>query len=186
MKKIALVAAILSMVACSNHQSTSQTDADAGAPVCTEASCPLHHQVKDDRVNDTIQEDNWKFVLPGSGWTPVSSPDDTVRVVFFNKDLNMMTFFVKEATQQTFPEYIINTLRTFADVGMTISSTKQITINGLTFVVVAAADHDRTVWTWVNVSKKNGYIFSCAVADIENSDGNFNSCQQIANTIQIQ
>jgi hypothetical protein len=139
-----------------------------------------------DSVMDTIAEDNWQFSLSGQGWKAVKYPDDTIKVVMVNEDLGIMIFLAKEETKQSAPDYIINTLRTFHTAGASVVSAKQITINGTSFIRVDATDDERHIFSWINVQKGFGYVFTCAVQGEADVGLISDRCDVISNTLQIQ
>lgn len=185
MKKLVLATMLsLGFLACGKGQSASQPDASP----CTEASCPMHlPEAGADlgSVMDTIDEDNFQFSLPGPGWKMVKYPDDVVRVMMVNENLNTIVFLAKEATTESAPDYIINAMRTFRIAGATVSSAKQTTINGNSFIQVNATDNDRHIIALISVKKGFGYIFTCAVEE-EADGGMTDRCMDIANTLSIQ
>lgn len=179
MKKIAL-AALLFCLSCSHKVPTPTPQMDATPPVCTGTSCPLP---KVDPT-DLIQEDNWQFAI-GSGWTPKESPDPIIKVVFLNEKLSTMIFFAKDPTKLSLSDYIITVLQTFKSAGITVQSAKSVKINGTLFILVAGHDDDRSIWTWINVQKENGYVFSCVIEDPD-AGSMMDRCSAIANSIQIK
>lgn len=148
--------------------------------ICSPTTCP---------IKDVIQEEDWQFTLTGSGWTPVKPPGNVVKVIFANTQFNTVTFFAKEETSQTPAMYTINALRTFRSAGTMVDATYQTTINGNVFVLVAAHGMTRNFWTWINVHKGAGYVFSCAIDDNDHTLGSatsFDRCREIAETIKFQ
>lgn len=182
MKKLLLLLTLMGVVSCSK---TSTSPSDAG---CSEASCPIHLDAGTTDINDIITEDNWQFTLPGEAWRVVNPPDDTIRAIFLNEDLGAVIFFAKEATTDSYPDYVVGALRSFKSGGMTIASAKQVSVNGKSFLAITANGTNRTIWSWITVYKGFGYAFSCAVEDAPPDAGTsgFDRCNDIANTLDIQ
>jgi hypothetical protein len=186
MSKLLCVLLTISLIAC-----TSKGKAPA---VCTATGCPFtaaHGLTIWDKgeVQDTIQEEDWQFSLSGYGWTPIKAPGDIVKVVFLNSEFNTVVFFAKEPTTQDPAQYTINALRTFHYAGTVVDATYQTTINDNEFVLVSAHNADRNFWTWINVHKGAGYVFSCAVDFYDTPDGGappFSRCNQVAATLKFQ
>jgi hypothetical protein len=191
MKKLVLLAALAlsSLMACSSCVTHNQTGSSPPSVdnqiTCNEAGCPIKLP-EAGSVNDVISEDNWQFTLSGSGWTPVKSPDDTIKVIFTNKDNGTIVFFVKDPTQETSAEYIINALRSFKAADTSILSAKQVIINGTNFVMVTAQGESRKIWTWISVQKGFGYVFTCAVDNRDAGAADVLRCQDIVDTLQIK
>jgi len=188
MKRLLFLSVVLmtGVMACSSCAKKSQTSAQPDVATCTDASCPIKlPEAGTETVNDVIQEDNWQFTLPGSGWVSVKPPDDTIKVIFANQETNTIVFLAKDPTTQTSSEYIINALRSFKAAGTLIQSAQQVSITDTNFIMVTAQGETRKIWTWISVQKGFGYIFTCA-ADNSNADTGAQRCQDIANTLQIR
>jgi hypothetical protein len=171
----------ISLLACT---SKGQAPTSEAQPVCTATSCLFKGEIQ-----DTIHEEDWQFILTGTGWTPIKAPGDIVKVVFLNSEFNTVVFFAKEATTQDPAQYTINALRTFHYAGTVVDATYQTTINDNEFVLVSAHNADRNFWTWINVHKGAGYVFSCAVDFYDTPDGGvppFSRCNQVAATLKFQ
>jgi hypothetical protein len=146
---------------------------------CSPTSCP---------IKDVIQEEDWQFTLTGNGWAPIKAPAGAVKVAFINSDLNMIVFFLKEEAP-TFPQYIVNYSRTLHLANAMLDSSHPVIINDSIFMLLIAHGATRNFWTWINVHKGAGYVFSCAIDDDVETDGgatSFNRCREIAETVKFQ
>lgn len=179
--RLMIVLLALSILACS--QSVKQP-ADAGL-VCSEAGRALPTE----NTADVIQEDNWKFVLSGDNWKSVNKEVPDIKVIFVNEKLTTLIFLGKQATTDSFPDYIINSLRAFKASGVNVISAKSITIQNKPFILVTGMPDDkaRDIWMWVTLDKGFGYIFSCVVEHSPDASPTaFDVCNTIANSIEIK
>jgi hypothetical protein len=166
----------LGVIACSTTKELPET-----SDACSSVSCPFPVA-----PNTLIQQENWQLTLPGVGWSPIKSPDKSIKVIFENMDANdTVVFFNKEETLETPVVYTIRAMRSFAAAH---TSTQQVIIHDKVFVLVTAHGTKYSVWSWINVSQGAGYIFSCRAIDYREDAGltPFQRCNEIAQTVIIQ
>ena len=184
MKKLILATALmLGIVGCSHH--TKSVPPTENNVACNEAGCPIKLP-QAEVIKDTIQEDNWQFVLPGEGWVPLHvDPDTNIKVAFQNAGVHATLFFVKEQTTSAPVQYIISTMRTINAAGLKTSGADQVDVNGRPFIMLTSSNTD-TIWTWITFNKGYAYVLGCGVADSDGGADERQLCQDIVNSLQIQ
>lgn len=183
MKKLILAAALILGVGCSHHSKSAPPAEDNVA--CNEAGCPIKLP-QTEVIKDTIQEENWQFVLPGEGWTPLHlDADSVIKVAFKNTSSNSIVFFAKEQLTSNPVQYIINTMHTINTAGLKTTGADQVSVNGRRFVMLTSAGED-VIWTWITFNKGYAYVFSCGATDSDGGATDRQLCQDVVNTLQIQ
>jgi hypothetical protein len=98
-----------------------------------------------------------------------------------------MTFVVKEATNNTYPEYVVSTIRGFAEADVTIDAIKQVTISGQRFTLAQLNHDDEVVWAWITVKDGSGYGFTCGCEiNVDAGAVQRDLCQAMADTFVIK
>jgi hypothetical protein len=131
-----------------------------------------------------VKQDNWQFSLPGTDWNKdtlcVSS---NCPIIYNNKIYNSKVVLSVEDSTNTYSEYIILSLRDLRGMGATITSSKQVSVNGNQFVLVESSDKVQTYWTWLTLINHKGYDFSCGGPTMDNTQHDL--CFGIANSFKI-
>lgn len=142
----ALVASGILLATCATHDT--KVAPEASKEPC-DSSCPL--PVVQPKVEEqTIAQDNWSFKLAGSDWTAKEPPIEAIKVAMSNDKSEMMVLFVKEDIgDSTYAQYVIGTIRAFAEGGATVNSMKQVKINDRRFVVVQLSKDSEVIWAWI-------------------------------------
>jgi hypothetical protein len=180
MKKLLFLATLLLV----GVASCSQNKAPDPQHNCPNGVCALPEA---GTISDVVSEENWQFALPGDGWVPLQSPEQTVKVAFANASQQSIVFFVKDPTKLPPPDYIISVLRSFKEAGTTIQTAKQVVINNNQFIYVAAKGPSRQIYAWLTVKDGFGYILTCAADDDRDAEVlDQLHCASISNTLQIR
>jgi hypothetical protein len=155
---------------------------------CNDGSCPLPAGLAVPATKLVVQE-NWEFTLPGADWIEREPPAPDIKVAIIGSvpEHAVLVLFIKEEIDRTFTDYVIGTVRSFAEMEFKINSIKQVVINDRKFVLVQATNQDKVIWSWLSVKDKFGYAFSCG-AEINVDAGTLQSnlCNSIAQTVKIQ
>jgi hypothetical protein len=126
--------------------------------------------------------DNAEFTFPDNGWTAIANPPPHSQA-FMNQDRKNMVIAVSEDFPGTYEEYVLMALRGVKSAGATISSAKQVDINGNKFVLVESSRSGITVWMWVTLVSGHGYGLSCGGATSDTTQQPL--CSGIAGTFKI-
>lgn len=171
MRKLLLPILLIGALSCSTTHKTTTP--------CQDAECPLKP------AGQLVQQDNWQFSLPGSGWESLTSPNDKVKSAFVNADRGVTLFFGKEPlTTQSSSDYIIEAMRTLKQAGATVRSAQQVVIGKNDFLLVTADINSCPLWTWIATKQGFGYVFACASIGMD--AGSDLLCHQIADSLKIQ
>lgn len=172
---------IVCLIACNKHMAVPFTK-NCDASVC---SFPL---VSTD-IHTTIHQDNWKFSLIGNGWDTAEFPLFNIKTVNKNEGKNCSISFIKEPTSDTYSQYVIATIRQFADQYNHINEIDQVIVNGNKFVKVQISNDTSMVWSWLSVKNGFGYQFNCGGDVDQDADSNnlaHDLCQEVANSVEIK
>lgn len=152
-----------------------------------DASCPLPNTHPKVEVQ-TVAQENWSFNLPGSGWTNKEPPVEAIKVAMSNDNTETMVLFVKEDIEDaTFAQYVIGTIRAFAEGGATVNSIKQIKLNNRKFIEVQISKQDEVIWVWITTDGSWGYNLTCGgVIDVDAGSAQHDMCQGVADSLQIK
>lgn len=178
-----LIVCLALFVVCSPRDNyspnTSEQNACDGSCPLREAGTPIHSEV--------LSQENWSFTLVGAGWTPKESPTPEIKAALENHDQQCMIFVVKEQTTDSYGQYVISTIRSFAQMGAIIDTVKMVVINGQKFVLTQVDNNMEVVWVWVTVKDGYGYGFTCG-CDINPDAGTAQQtlCHSMANSFQIK
>lgn len=129
-----------------------------------------------------VSQDGWEFTLPSSGWDAMESPP-AHSVALLNKDRKNIIVMVSEPFPGKYEEYVLMALRGVRAAGATITSAKQVEVNGGKFVLIESSKNGMRVWMWVTLIKGQGYGFSCGGA--ASDDSQHDLCFGVADTLKI-
>jgi hypothetical protein len=179
MKKLLFLATLLLV----GVASCSQNKAPDPQHNCPNGVCALPEA---GTISDVVSEENWQFALPGDGWVPLQSPDETIKVAFARNSQQSIVFFVKDPTKLSPPDYIIGILRSFKAADANIKTAKQVNINGASYIFITAQGISRQIEAWVAVKDGVGYVLTCATNGEGDNLATQQQCQAIADTLKIQ
>jgi hypothetical protein len=183
----ALFAAVLTgtlLATCATHDTKVTTEASTES---CDSSCPL--PAGQPKVEEqTISQDDWSFKLPGSDWTAKEPPIEAIKVAMSNDKSEMMVLFVKEEIgDATYAQYVIGTVRAFAEGGATVNSIKQVKINDRKFVLIQLSKEGEVIWAWVTSANGWGYGLTCGgVINVDAGTAQHDLCQSVADSLQIK
>lgn len=180
----ALVASGILLATCATHDTKV---APGNTKEDCDASCPLPSAQPKAEVQ-TIAQENWSFDLPGSGWTAKEPPIDAIKAAMSNDKSEMMVLFVKEDTDgATYAQYVIGTIRAFAEGGATINSIKQVKLHDRKFIEAQISKQDEVIWAWITTDGNWGYGLTCGgVIDVDAGSAQHDMCQAVADSLQIK
>lgn len=138
-------------------------------------------------VTKLIKEDNWQFTLPGDDWDRRDLPDDTIKVALLGHDDALLILFIKEEGSDSFQEYVMGSIRAFAEMEFQIDSIKQVVVNGNKFILVQVNKGDKVIWNWITFKDGIGYNLACGAAMTPDAGASLHeACVSISETLQIQ
>jgi len=183
MSKIITLSIFLALIAaCIIATPRAQVVSHHLGPEC-DATCALPAL----ETKQVMSQDNWSLSVPVGDWAEESVPVPEIKLISKSQDQHCLLILAKETTADSFPEYVIGTVRTFAYKGHTITSIKQVVLHDTKFVLVQVNDDRSTVWDWIAVKDNVGYNFSCGGDIMPDAGASLhNLCQDIANTLVIK
>lgn len=129
---------------------------------------------------------NFQITVPNADWQPQALDPHIFKVPgslpLLNSALQNAIVLVREETTDSYDSYIINSVRGARESGATVTSTKQVTVNGHKFVLVESNQSGILMFAWVTLEKGVGYALSCGGPGPANQQ---DLCNGIANTLQI-
>lgn len=129
----------------------------------------------------TATNGNLEVTLPGADWKVLEVSNEMYRA-FINENVKSLVLLARESSTSTYPQYILNAIRSVKDAGGTVVSSKQVTVNGHNFVLVESNKDNIQVFMWVTLEQNVGYSISCGgPAEAKPQD----LCAAIANTVKI-
>lgn len=151
---------------------------DTSTPVCTGADCiqatvpVVVPSTPDDDVVPTTSTDSSDYkTLSGSGWEltvpqeweKVTLEDEEVQpaLIVTNQSEHNIILLAKDAFPGTTPEYVLEALKGFKEVGAKVDSSKQVELNGNNFVFLNTSKDGARIWFWISVKDGFGYALSC-------------------------
>lgn len=155
---------------------------------CDADSCNLPAGAAPAPVTKLVADENWQFTLPGDDWVANNLPDDSIKVALLGHDENpTLILFIKEDGADSFQEYVIGSIRAFAEMEFQVDSIKQVVINGTKFILVQVNKGNKVIWNWITYKDKFGYNLACGT-EINPDAGasQHDLCVSIAQTLQIQ
>lgn len=162
-------------------------DCDAGSCALHDAALAGEAAAGTAESREVFGEESWQFTVPGLGWEKASPKNPDIKLVVTNQKEECLVLVIKEQTNDSFGQYIIGSIRAFADSGYRISAIKQVKLNNVPFVEVQINGDGTTVWAWIAVKDGFGYGLSCG-GDINPDAGStlHDLCQDIANTFEVK
>lgn len=186
----ALVASGIVLCTCATHET--KTNPDASVQENCDGSCPLATagaavQVPKVEVQ-TLAQENWSFVLPGSGWTDKDVPVPEIKVAKLNDAMKMAVLFVKEDIgDATYQQYVVSTIRAFIEGGARINSIKQVKLSERKAILVQFDKEGEVIWAWITVADGFGYGLTCGGdIDVDAGSAQHDFCQGVADSLQIK
>lgn len=157
-----------------------------GEQVACDGSCPLPGGTV--KVEEQVMaQENWSFTLPDSGWIAKEPPIPEIKVAMSNDNQEMMIFFVKDEAHDTFPEYVVGTIRAFAEGGALVNSIKQVKIGQDKFILAQLSEDGEVIWAWITAKDGYGYVLTCGgVINVGAGASQHDLCQSVANSLQIK
>lgn len=181
----------VSLVACSSCAAPSPIeqptiDSSSSSSGCNENSCPFPIPPDAGEDSSVITQENWQFTLPGPDWIAQPIPLENLKVHFKNQNNGAEIFLFKNATTDTYAEYIVNILRSLSAGGSIINSSQEVIVNDNKFILVQTSHNNTAGWFWNTVKNGYGYIFSCGGEVTQNDTSLHDLCISIGGTIQIK
>lgn len=139
-------------------------------------------------VITTIARDNWSFTLMDEGWVSHEPSIPEIKVVMVNESQGCMVLLIKEQTDVSLPTYVVESSKGFVLGGGNVLLIKQVTLNKQKFVLLGGkVSGEDMFWSWNGIKNGFGYSFSCfCSADADGGLKCFNTCQAVADTLQIE
>lgn len=181
----ATVLAGVFLATCATHDTAVPSD----ATVDCDSSCPLPGSAPAPKVEtQTITQENWSFVLTGTGWKNRETPVEGIKVAMANDVEEMMVLFVKEDIgTDSYPEYVFGTVKAFAEGGALVHEIKQVTINDRKLVQIELTKDGEVIWAWVTATGGWGYGLTCGgVINVDAGKAQYDLCQSVAASLQIK
>jgi hypothetical protein len=187
-KHKALFGAVLTGVlvsTCATHEP--KAPADASVESSCDGSCPLPTPAPKAEVQ-TLSQENWSFILTGSGWVDKDIPIPEIKVAKLNDSMKMAVIFVKEEIgDATYQQYVVATIRAFIDGGGKIDSIKQVKLADRKAVLVQFNRDSEVIWAWIAVADGFGYGMTCGgEISADAGSGPHDFCQTVADSLQIK
>jgi hypothetical protein len=181
----ATVVSAIMISTCATHE-PKQVASDASAPEC-DSSCPLPAP-QPKVVEQTIAQENWSFKLTGSDWKAREVPLDSIKTAMANDSSEMMVLFVKEEIgDATYAQYVISTIRAFAEGGAMVNSIKQVKLNDRKFILAQLSKDGEVIWAWITTVDGWGYGLTCGgVINVDAGAEQHDMCQAVADSLQIK
>jgi hypothetical protein len=179
----AMVATGILVSTCATHDAKLPPDASVD-PAC-DTACPLPAPKVEEQ---TLSQENWSFVLPGSGWTDKNVPVPEIKVAKLNDSMKMAVIFVKEEiSDATYQQYVVATIKAFMDGGGRINSIKQVTLHDRKAILVQFDRDGEVIWAWITAADSFGYGLTCGgVIDVDAGSAQHDFCQKVADSLQIK
>lgn len=108
----------------------------------------------------TISESGWEFTLPSDGWKRLMT-DSGGPAVLVNPSNGNLIVVTTAAFDGSMDVLTLEALRGTRESGATVTSTKQVTLNGHNFVLIEAFKGNTKVWMWVTINSGHTFAFSC-------------------------
>lgn len=166
----------LGVVSCSACAKKDTTPDAAPIPTVTVPPVPTPTTI-------TASVGNVSIVLPGLDWKKLES-EDTI-AGYLNTSKKNVVVLGREPFTGTRDAYILQSLRGIKDVGATLVSTKQVTLNGHNFVLFESTKDISRVWSWVTLESGFGIAFSCAGVQEVPEFSQHDVCFGIADSLKI-
>jgi hypothetical protein len=187
-----LVFVILSLIlVCASR---SNDDGPVVAQTCSDASCPFPR--KDAAITvlaklteiTEIARENWQLDLPGEGWEVEGSSQPEMKVVRLNSSKECMIVLIKEPTDTSFGQYVIESIEAFNARGAQITIIKQVTLNQQKFVLLEGNVFSSDAFmAWNSIKDGFGYSFICFYhPNVDAGSAQHDLCIEIANSLQIK
>jgi hypothetical protein len=179
MKNIFALFMLVGLTACNQDSITHECDADV-------------YQLPDATISTVVPKAtkivtglNWRFVLPGSGWSTsnavLSDIQSPYNIIYQNNE-TLVSFIKNEASNDEYSYYIVETMKAVQSRGMEIKSAKNLRINDQPFVRLETVSGKITAWMWLSLKDNFGYWMTCGGPD---SPSQTALCIEIADTIKI-
>lgn len=181
-----LVAAVLVLILAPNRQDNPAVDGEKAA--CSDASCPLPVTLTVDPVVITeVGQENWQFDLPGEGWESLEPSNLVEKVIRRNTAQECMIILIKEPTDISFGQYIIESMRGFREGGATIIGLKQVVLNEQKFVLMEASLGSDVLMAWSSLKDGFGYTLCCFYSpNADTGSAQHDLCTEIAESLEIK
>lgn len=172
---LVFVAAILVLV-CQPHQFN---DGSVVGQTCSDASCPFPR--KDAQAqSETVAQDNWSFVLPGT-WEDHEPTIPAIKVVRFSPDTGCMILIIKEdAGNLSLADYVEESLQGFKQSGVAFNINKPLVLGKWPFVFLEGTLGKDVIQSWNTTKGGFGYSFNCFCHSPQGI------CKEVANTLEIK
>lgn len=186
----------LSTISCSSCAPKEQTQPATPAPSCSDSTCPMPSAstsssslpppvVLDKAVK--VQNDNWEFVLPDSGWVKVPVNEDGIQLVMKNNERNNLVVFLKEKFDNSIEQYTLLAVRGIKDAGGTLLSVKQVELNGMKFSQLESSKPNVRIWMWVGIKSGVAYGLTCGGPVVDDNDSSQATlCTKVASTLKVK
>ena len=156
--------------------------------VACDGSCPLHPDVITIPLQTMISQENWTLTLVGDGWEEDEPSIPVMKLSQRNLAKECMVVLIKEPTDLTFEQYVVESLRGFMEGGARIRGVKQVTLNNQKFILMESnlLDGD-ALMSWNGIKDGFGYSLSCfwhpsAAAGVNQ----YELCKEVANSLEIK
>jgi hypothetical protein len=163
-------------------------DAPPTDKLACDGSCPLHPDVINVPLQTMISQENWTLTLVGDGWEAEEPSIPVMKLVQRNLEKECMVLLIKEPTELTFAQYVIESLRGFSEGGARVVGVKQVTLNQQKFILMEArlSDGD-ALMAWNGIKDGFGYSLSCFWHPSADAGVNqYEFCKEIANSLEIK
>jgi hypothetical protein len=175
----------LLLAACSSKRETVAPEPTPSS-TCDGSTCPTPTVVPPTPLTQTVVFENMEVTMPFE-WQLVPM-DDAQTKVYSSKDEKSMLILIKEPYVATYEEYAFSAIRGLRAQGSDVKEAKQVEIDGVKFVLVAAdlkkADGSSLeLWMWITVQNGYGYSLACGGSS---SVGNDEVCNTIASSFKIK
>lgn len=183
---LVFVAAVLVLILAPNRKDNPATD--GGKAVCSDASCPLPNVLTVAPVVITeVSQENWQFDLSGEGWESFEPSNLAEKVIRRNAAQECMVILIKEPTDISFGQYVIESMRGFREGGATITALKQVVLNDQKFVLMEASLGSDVLMAWSSLKDGFGYTLCCFYApNADTGNDQHDLCVEIAESLEIK
>jgi hypothetical protein len=130
-----------------------------------------------------VARDMWEFTLPTTDWVELPKGANT-NLVLVNKEKHNLIVMVNEPFPGPGTDYAMLAIQGIRSAGATISSIKQMEINGHNFVLIESGKDNISLYTWVTTAAGQGYGFSCGGASVDGEQSEI--CSGIMKTFKIK